>query len=123
MMTLVLMRNPFNTIKEGVPELVWTHYDSLVVDVISEMEYDKSMLNSFRTTFRRYAAGERRSTTMHKIHFALKASLLKVFPIENEKAFFEGNREEMEKEAIATAMRMISHFDDLYRKQKKQIKI
>jgi hypothetical protein len=117
---IVFYENPFYTIRQNVPELVWNFYFEHLKEEITALKLGFSQSQSFRQAVERYSKGGRKYTTIYKIHFVLKELVLKVFPIENEK-FWYGNGEEIGIAAKQVAAKMLADFEALFESQKSNL--
>lgn len=118
-------KGPIHLLRLSTSDFVWDWYEesfkkSVLIYTKGEVN---SEYNSFMITFKNYRDGNTKGVKMLKINPFLKRIVEAVFPIKNSDIFFIGDEEEMEKEALETAKRMIQAFEIEFEKQKKCIAI
>jgi hypothetical protein len=117
---IIFYENPFYTIRQNVPELVWDFYFEHLKEEITALKLGFSQSQSFRQAVDRYSKGGRKYTTIYKVHFILKDLIIKVYPILNDN-FWYGDGKQIGEAALQVAGKMLADFEALFNEQKSKL--
>lgn len=112
--------NPIQLLKLSVPEFVWDWYEEKFKDAVKN--HTNSMINStyssFTQTLKKYADGVYSTKKMAVLNIYFRRITENVYPILSPDNFFIGDDEQQQNEAIDTARRMITAYENEYKAQK-----